>query len=102
MDRIPAPLIARLRAGLAATSVALLGACAGLQSADLPPAPATANTADYSYIIGAGDTVNIIVWRNPELSMTVPVRPDGKVSAPLVDELVAQGKSPPDLARDVE
>jgi polysaccharide export outer membrane protein len=67
-----------------------------------PPAPALAGNADYTYIIGAGDNLNIIVWRNPELSMSVPVRPDGKVAAPLVDELIAQGKTPVQLARDVE
>ena len=69
---------------------------------DLPAAPAAAQTSDYSYIIGAGDSLNIIVWRNPELSGTYPVRPDGKVSAPLVDELVAQGKTSVELARDIE
>lgn len=57
---------------------------------------------DYTYIIGAGDNVNIIVWRNPELSMSVPVRPDGKVAAPLVDEVLAQGKTSIELAREVE
>jgi polysaccharide biosynthesis/export protein len=77
----------------------LLAACA---SSNLPPAPATAASADYSYVIGAGDNLNIIVWRNPELSLSVPVRPDGKVSAPLVDELVAQGKTSTELARDIE
>lgn len=61
-----------------------------------------AQSTDYTYIIGAGDSLNIIVWRNPELSMSVPVRPDGKVSAPLVEELQAQGKTPVELARDVE
>ena len=89
----------RARASVLFTLAALLSACS---SVTLPPAPAAAQTADYSYIIGAGDNVNIIVWRNPELSMAVPVRPDGKVSAPLVDELVAQGKTPPELARDIE
>ena len=44
-----------------------------------PPAPASAATADYNYLVGPGDNLNIIVWRNPELSMSVPVRPDGKV-----------------------
>jgi polysaccharide biosynthesis/export protein len=69
----------------------------------LPPAPATAGNSDaYTYIIGAGDSVNIIVWRNPELSMSVPVRPDGKVAAPLVEEIIAQGKTSTQLARDVE
>ena len=83
-------------------ALAALVGCAGLSSSDLPPAPAVAQTGDYSYVIGAGDSVNIIVWRNPELSLSVPVRPDGKVAAPLVDELMAQGKTPPELARDIE
>ena len=81
--------------------VSLLSACAGF-STTYPPAPATTSTADYNYIVGPGDTLNIIVWRNPELSLSVPVRPDGKVSAPLVDELVAQGKTSVEIARDVE
>jgi polysaccharide export outer membrane protein len=75
---------------------------AGCATRDLPPAPAQAATADYNYIIGAGDSVNIVVWRNPELSGSYPVRPDGKISAPLVEELVAQGKTSVELARDVE
>lgn len=78
-----------------------LTGCATQQSA-LPAAPAQAASPDYNYIVGPGDTLNINVWRNPELSSTVPVRPDGKVSTPLVDELVAQGKTPVQIARDVE
>lgn len=81
--------------------IGLLPACASYSTA-YPPAPGAAATQDYNYIVGAGDMLNIIVWRNPELSMTVPVRPDGKVSMPLVDELAAQGKTPVELARDVE
>jgi polysaccharide export outer membrane protein len=76
-----------------------LGGCAG---SSYPLAPAQAGTGDYSYIVGAGDTLNIVVWRNPELSTVVPVRPDGKLSTPLVDELVAQGKTPTQIAREVE
>lgn len=67
-----------------------------------PPAPAAAASADYSYKIGPGDNLNIVVWRNPELSMTVPVRPDGKISAPLIDDLNAMGKDSTSLARDIE
>ena len=67
-----------------------------------PPAPVAAASADYNYIVGPGDTLNIVVWRNPELSMSVPVRPDGKLSTPLVDEMVAQGKTSVQIARDVE
>jgi polysaccharide export outer membrane protein len=86
------------RAAALALSV-ILAACA---SNPYPPAPDKVATSDYSYVIGAGDSINIIVWRNPELSMTVPVRPDGKIAAPLVDELPAQGKTPVQLARDIE
>jgi polysaccharide export outer membrane protein len=86
-------------AALLVAGAALLGGCSAVV---LPAAPAVSQSADYSYVIGAGDSLNIIVWRNPELSLSVPVRPDGKVSAPLVDELVAQGKTPPELARDIE
>jgi polysaccharide export outer membrane protein len=92
----------RARAAFAAFGVALLGACTTAPTNTLPPVSAGSEGTDYSYVIGAGDNVNIIVWRNPELSMSVPVRPDGKVSAPLVEELVAQGKTPPQLARDIE
>lgn len=79
----------------------LLSACAATSS-NYPPAPSAAATPDYNYIVGPGDNLNIIVWRNPELSMSVPVRPDGKVATPLVDELVAQGKTSQEIARDVE
>ena len=79
----------------------LVAACAGSRSS-YPVAPAAAAATDYNYIVGAGDVLNIIVWRNPELSMSVPVRPDGKISTPLVDELVAQGKTSIEIARDVE
>jgi polysaccharide export outer membrane protein len=58
--------------------------------------------ADTDYIIGPGDTIQVFVWRNPELSVTVPVRPDGKVSTPLVEDMVAVGKKPSELARDIE
>ena len=84
-----------------AMSIALAG-CAIFGSEDYPAAPVNAATADYNYIVGPGDTLNIIVWRNPELSQTVPVRPDGQVTTPLVDGLVAQGKTSTQIARDVE
>ena len=54
------------------------------------------------YLIGPGDTVSIIVWRNPEVSMAVPVRPDGKITTPLVEDLQAAGKTSTELARDIE
>jgi len=75
---------------------------AGCTTPGYPPAPVTAATPDYTYVIGPLDTVNIIVWRNPELSMSVPVRPDGKITSPLVEDLQALGKDSTALARDYE
>lgn len=66
-----------------------------------PPVPANAVT-NPDYIIGPGDSIQIFVWRNPELSVTVPVRPDGKISTPLVEDVVAVGKTPSQLAREIE
>lgn len=54
------------------------------------------------YLIGAGDQLNVFVWRNSEISVTVPVRPDGRISTPLVEDMIAVGKTPTRLARDIE
>ena len=62
----------------------------------LPPADAE------RYIIGPSDVIQVFVWRNNELTTTVPVRPDGKVSTPLVEDMIAVGKTPTQLARDIE
>jgi len=80
----------------------VLTGCGLLSGATYPPAPTSVDANDYTYVIGAGDSLSIIIWRNPELSMSVPVRPDGKVSAPLVEELPVQGKTPVEVAREVE
>lgn len=83
----------------------LLIGCLGFLAAgcaSFDPAPVAAASSDYNYHIGPGDTVNIVVWRNPELSMSVPVRPDGKITAPLIEDLPAIGKDPTKLARDIE
>lgn len=67
-----------------------------------PPAPVSSATPQYRYVIGPLDTLNIMVWRNPELSGTVTVRPDGRISTPLVEDVPAIGRNPTDLARDIE
>ena len=54
------------------------------------------------YVIGSGDSVNIFVWRNPELSATTTVRPDGRITTPLIEDVQASGKTPTQLARDME
>ncbi|MDO8889427.1 XrtA/PEP-CTERM system exopolysaccharide export protein [Hydrogenophaga sp.] len=101
MQNHTSELIRTLARGTALAALVLGVVGCATQSAS-PPAPTTAASAAYEYKVGPGDTLNINVWRNPELSSTVPVRPDGKVSTPLVDELVAQGKTPTEIARDVE
>jgi polysaccharide export outer membrane protein len=83
-------------------SVAIALCIAGCMTQAYPPAPRDMATPDYNYHIGPLDTVNVIVWRNPELSMVVPVRPDGKLTTPLIDDVQALGKTPTELERDME
>lgn len=54
------------------------------------------------YLIGPGDSLQIFVWQNPDLSVSVPVRPDGRITTPLVSDMKASGKTPSQLARDLE
>jgi polysaccharide biosynthesis/export protein len=84
----------------AVAAAALLGGCGVFNN--YPPAPTTVDTVDHRYKIGPLDTLSISVWRNPDLSATVSVRPDGRISSPLVEDLMAAGRSPVDLARDIE
>ena len=93
-------LVLAAAAAAAATSTTLLSGCAALNS--YPPAPQTVESQDHRYKIGPLDTLNILVWRNPELSATITVRPDGRISAPLVEDLMAAGRNPADLSREVE
>jgi len=72
------------------------------QSANTDRAPSAAQADTNQYVIGPGDTLQVFVWRNPDLSQTVPVRPDGRISTPLVQNMVAVGKTPAQLARDME
>ncbi len=69
-----------------------------------PSAPPTQQQSDAqaSYLIGPGDVLQVFVWREQGLSTTIPVRPDGKITTPLVEDMVAVGKTPSQLARDVE
>lgn len=82
--------------------LAVLAIVTGCSSVAYPPAPKKAATPDYNYKIGPLDMLRVIVWRNPELSDGVKVRPDGKVTVPLVEDLPAQGKDATELARDIE
>lgn len=100
MDR----LVALLRFSIVGSlSVVLLSAC-GLVRNDLPPAPTSAEVAQISpdYRLGPLDEIEVFVWRSPELSSSVPVRPDGRISLPLIEDMQAAGKTPTELARDIE
>ena len=89
-----------------ASCLTLAVASNALAADPAPASPAAAELpvtkVDATYIIGPGDTLQIFVWRQPELSVSVPVRPDGKVSTPLVEDIVAVGKTPSQLAREME
>ncbi len=62
--------------------------------------PGDAGTAEY--LIGPGDSLQVFVWGQPDLSVTVPVRPDGRISTPLIEDIQAVGKTPTQLAREME
>jgi polysaccharide export outer membrane protein len=88
-------------------AIALLGGFlvpAVAQESASTPAPADPALLDSAeqYLIGPGDQLQIFVWNHPELSPTVPVRPDGRISTPLVENMVAVRKTPPQLAKDIE
>ena len=87
---------------LACLAVALAALALGGCATRAPMVADTSAAPLHDYLIGPGDNVNIIVWRNPEVSMSVPVRPDGKITTPLVEDLQASGKTSTDLARDIE
>jgi polysaccharide export outer membrane protein len=90
----------RLVGALVALVGLLEASCGG--APPLPSAPPASSLPSAEYRIGPGDNLNIFVWRNPELTVTVPVRPDGRVSIPLVEDVVAIGKTPTALAREYE
>ena len=88
-----------LVAGLLAVATTLAG-CSSTATA--PRAPQLVDAPNLRYRIGPLDTLNIVVWRNPELSSIVTVRPDGLISSPLVEDMQAAGRNPADLSRDIE
>jgi polysaccharide export outer membrane protein len=85
------------RRGVFATVCVALASASQAVAAPTPPAPAGAA----EYLIGPGDSLQIFVWKNPDLSSEVPVRPDGRITTPLVQDIQAQGKTPTQLAQDL-
>jgi len=80
----------------------LLALVLGLGGCATVPPEAEPEIESPPYLIGAGDTLNIVVWRNPDLSMSIQVRPDGLITTPLVEDLQASGKTATQLAREIE
>jgi polysaccharide export outer membrane protein len=80
--------------------VSLLSACAN--NPIYPPAPVKAEASDWFYLLGPGDSVNVFVWGNPEVSGSFPIRPDGKITMNLAEDLPASDKTPTQLAREIE
>lgn len=87
-----------MRIWLWAALVLFLGGCGSTH----PPLDQATPRAEAPYLVGPGDTLNVVVWRSPELSMSVPVRPDGKITTPLVEDLQASGKTTTQIAREME
>ncbi len=85
--------------GLGLAAAVAISACAPRGEA---PALTAAQTSEANYLIGPGDQLQVFVWRNPDLSTTVPVRPDGRISIPLVEDIESAGRTPTQLARDIE
>jgi len=90
------------RAAWLATLAALLTACAGGPTTTSVQAPETLQAEQSEYRIGPGDTLQVFVWNHPELTVTVPVRPDGMISTPLIAGVPAEGKTATELAKDME
>lgn len=78
------------------------GACSSLDELPSARAVSESEALETEYRIGSDDSLEIFVWRNPELSTSVSVRPDGKITIPLIEDLPATGKTPTELARDIE
>ena len=76
--------------------------CAGVLASLTAFAAGAQESSSEEYKIGPGDVLNVFVWREDDLTVTLPVRPDGRISTPLVEDMVAAGKSPSELARDIE
>lgn len=90
-----------MRQSLAALVVGILFFAGAVNAQDdIAGSVSSAPSGDYE--IGPGDNLSVFVWRQPDLSTEVPVRPDGRISTPLVEDMMAVGKTPTELARDIE
>jgi len=79
----------------------LLSACASGPAPSGAPSTSMHAQAVEAYRIGVDDSIRVAVWQNPDLNVTVPVRPDGKISVPLVGDVEAGGKTPEEVSADI-
>ncbi|MCJ2177668.1 MULTISPECIES: XrtA/PEP-CTERM system exopolysaccharide export protein [Novosphingobium] len=100
---MPRYRFARILAGCALASATLTGCMGSASGPELPPASFVAmqEGPGEEYVIGPLDTLTIFVWRNPELGAKVQVRPDGRITTPLITDMPAVGKTPSMLAEDI-
>ena len=96
--------VSRLLIGAALPAVALSGCASGGGGQQLPPASfvSTQEAPSEEYVIGPLDDLTVFVWRNPELGAKVQVRPDGRITTPLIADMPAVGKTPKQLADDMK
>ncbi len=91
---------------IAMSLAVVLTGCSGNAYLPLPTSlskqPFTTDPDQYSYLVGPGDSLNIFVWRNPEVSQSVTVRPDGMITTPLVEDIPVSGLTPTQIARLIE
>lgn len=92
----------RLAAFALLAGLLLLGGCESLPEAPLHPESGRDALSDRDYRIAPGDRLTVFVWQDRDLSLTVPVRPDGRISLPLVGDVVAAGRMPSELSRELE
>ncbi len=90
-----------VRSLLSCFALALLTACA-MGGETMPPTPNVGAQAVDTYRIGVDDQLQITVWHNPDLSVSVPVRPDGKITVPLIGDVVAGGKTPDEVSTEIK
>jgi polysaccharide export outer membrane protein len=101
---MPSTRVSMLLAGCALGTMALGGCAGGARAPQLPPASFVAmqEGPGEDYVIGPLDELTIFVWRNPELGASVQVRPDGRITTPLITDMPAVGKTPSMLAEDIK
>jgi len=91
-----------VRVAVVASLISIIAACSGTTVAPSDRAAMMSASPTGEYLIGPGDVLQVFVWQEDELSVEVPVRPDGRISTPLVEDMVAVGKTPTQLANDIE